>query len=240
MQRLGVSYASGKRVRRTAIANRFRKACRRLPRLRRLVKAARQSGSRLCYGGVLPAAVYGCDVTGASPAQCRTLSAAAAEALGYPRRMGNDPVFWASISKGGTEWPLMCLTVAPTVRYAREWWMTTDFALRHADTLTPPQLLHAFDSELAAYDGRDSVSTSSPIALAIRGASQSGFRFDGPNSIANDHVRFSFARSSPAWIRDVLCYGFMDSALSSYVVRIVARNPKQRAQSQCQLCHRHT
>ena len=125
-----------------ARGKRLRAAAKRWSRLSRLPglgpgERTRRSKGHVFFASVAPAAAYGADVTGLSPAATRTLAARSARFSGWGGRNRAAVMAIAfARSRDASDAEL-----APLVRYATEWWTA---AARNARVFSPPELQRFF------------------------------------------------------------------------------------------------
>ena len=117
-------------------------------RLRRLLKATKQA-RKLYSTNVLPGVQYGTEVTAISDQDVAAERTRVAVMYGHPRA-SRDVLFALQPHLD----PAPKLTQPAIVRYAEEWWRTSDREglIRHGRVLQPNQLLKAFANAKVTYD----------------------------------------------------------------------------------------
>ena len=163
---------------------RFRKAARRL--FRAFKFKGKKGAQKLFSGGVMPVASFGADVSGCPKAKIREFAGTAGRYLGYGGRGAKQGLAWAVEHRAHMDHPGFAIFLAPLMRYAKEWWLTSHpLADRRGPALTPVTLVTAFDNAATLCANTETWKDvrHDPVALAIRGAEALKWKFTTANII---------------------------------------------------------
>ena len=127
VRKLGYDYSGGRGARRggrQTMRARYAHARRKLRRINLLRRKGRGQ-SKLVYAGARPTAEYGAEVGGAPPDLLHRFAAGCSTAAGFGGPGADHNLAWALGRPDGVFSPEVAVTIAPAVRYAKEWWMAS-------------------------------------------------------------------------------------------------------------------
>ena len=219
--RLGITYSAGRRQKLKPQLERVRRALMRSRRIKFLAMASKKQASKLFFAGTMPAASFGIDTVGMGIMDVRRLTRAAADANHMNKAIKFNPLAWALMRHKGRVQPDILVSIAPTLRYAEEWWNATDNSLAGVELLNPKDLVNAHSQateEMTNKKWTHSTFSCSPVALAIKGFEKAGLQMVDPVHFkdTNDNI-FNITHLSPALLKPYLIDKMEQKMVDQYV-----------------------